>query len=89
LAVNRDGGEAISPAEALFAYTAGGAYAEWKEGEKGRIRPGFLADLAVLSNDPTAVEPTSIQDIQVDATVVDGRVVFEREGKALTRGQRR
>ena len=88
LAVNREGGEAITATEALHAYTAGGAYAEWKEREKGRIRPGFLADLAVLSADPTAVDPTSIQDIQVDATVVDGRFVFEREGSALKRGRR-
>jgi predicted amidohydrolase YtcJ len=78
LAVNRDGDEAISVDEAIASYTAGGAYAEWKENEKGRIRPGFLADLVVLSADPAAVDPATIRDIAVDLTVVDGATVFAR-----------
>jgi predicted amidohydrolase YtcJ len=80
LAVNRDGGEAITAEEALACYTAGGAYAEWKENEKGRIKDGFLADLAILSEDPTSVSAETIKDIVVDATIVDGRIVYRREG---------
>lgn len=79
LAVNRDSAEAIGVDEAIESYTAGGAYAEWKEHEKGRVRPGFLADLVVLSADPTAVDPASIRDITVEMTVVDGTTVFARE----------
>lgn len=85
LAVNRSGGEAITPQEALACYTAGGAYAEWREDCKGRLRPGYLADLAVLSADPTRVNAADIRRIEVDATVVDGRIVFEREGRELRR----
>lgn len=83
LAVNRTD-EAVTPEEAITCYTAGGAYAEWEEERKGRIRPGFLADLAILSADPTTVDPTTIRDIRVEMTIVDGTVVYER---AATRAQ--
>lgn len=83
LAVNREGGEAITPAEALFAYTAGGAWAEFRERDKGTLKAGYLCDIAILSADPTRVEPTSIKDISVDATIIDGRIVYERTGREL------
>ena len=51
--------EAISPAEALRAYTWGSAYAAKQERVKGSISPGKLADFTVLSEDPTAVAPTA------------------------------
>jgi hypothetical protein len=86
LAVNRSGGEAITPEEALTCYTAAGAYAEWQEDRKGRLRLGYLADFAVLSADPTSVQPSEIHRIEVDATVVNGRCVFERDGRELRRG---
>jgi predicted amidohydrolase YtcJ len=75
-AVNREGSERITPLQALSAYTLGSAYAEFQEGEKGSIEAGKLADLAVLSQDPLAVAPERIRDIQVIMTVVGGRVVF-------------
>ena len=77
LAVNRDSSEAITPEEALRAYTTGSAYAEFKEDEKGQIAPGFLADFAVLSGNPLQVAERSIKDIRVEMTIVDGRVVFK------------
>lgn len=85
LAVNRDGSEAISAEEALACYTARGAWAEFRENDKGRIKPGFLADLAVLSANPTSVDPSRIRDIAVDATMVDGRFVYLRSGTDLGR----
>jgi hypothetical protein len=86
LAVNRDGGEAITAEEALECYTAAGAWAQFREHDKGRIKPGYLADLAILSADPTAVDPTRIRDISVEATVVDGRVVYQRADADLGSG---
>lgn len=80
LAVNRDSPEAITVDEAIAAYTAGSAYAEWKEDEKGRLAPGFVADLVVLSDDPTAVAASRLRDIRVERTIVGGRTVFERVG---------
>ena len=78
LAVNREGGQAITPEEAIKCYTVGSARAEFAENRKGQIATGFLADMVLLSADPTGVDPMAIKDIQVDATIVDGRFVFQR-----------
>jgi predicted amidohydrolase YtcJ len=72
--------EAISAGEALRAYTSGSAYASHAESTRGTIAPGRLADLAVLSEDPTAVSPASIADISVLATFVDGECRFDISG---------
>lgn len=70
--------QAITAEQALESYTAGAAYASFDERRVGRIRPGMLADLTVLSADPCGVEPGAIQTIQVDQTIVGGDLVFER-----------
>jgi len=70
--------EAISPEEALRIYTLGGAYASFEERLKGSIEVGKLADMVVLSADPTCVAPEEIKDIQVEKTIIDGEVVWER-----------
>ncbi|AHH96615.1 amidohydrolase [Kutzneria albida] len=72
--------EAVSAAEALRAFTYGSAYASGEEDRKGTVTPGKLADLTVLSEDPTAVDPGRIRDIQVLATFVDGRRAFGLDG---------
>ena len=65
--------------EALSAYTAGSAYAAFQENEKGRISPGKLADVVVLSDDLFSIPPEKINDVQVDLTVVGGRVVYQKK----------
>jgi predicted amidohydrolase YtcJ len=80
VAVNRATEQAITPEEALSAYTAEGAWAEFAEERKGRLESGYLADLVILSADPTVVDPLTIRDIQVDATMVDGEFVYRRPG---------
>ncbi|HZW19264.1 MAG TPA: amidohydrolase [Luteimonas sp.] len=69
----------ISVAEAVRAYTAGSAYASGEESLKGTLEPGKLADLVVLSDDIFAIDPAAIEDVRVDATVLGGKVVFERK----------
>jgi predicted amidohydrolase YtcJ len=68
----------ISPEEALRCYTMGGAYSTFEEKIKGSIENGKLADLVVLSEDLTQVSPERIKDIQVIATMIGGKFVFER-----------
>ena len=63
--------------EALRIYTLHGAYASFEEDTKGSITPGKLADLVVLSQDPTAVDPFAIKDIPVEMTMVGGEAVYE------------
>ena len=66
----------LSPEEALRVYTLGGAYASFEEKTKGTIEPGKVADLAVLSGDPTQVDPRSIKDLKVIMTMVGGKIMF-------------
>ncbi len=68
----------ITLEEALRAYTAGAAYAEFQERDKGTLAPGRLADLVVLSADPFAIPPEGIRDVVVETTIAGGRVVYER-----------
>jgi predicted amidohydrolase YtcJ len=70
--------EALTPLEALRAFTLGSAYAAFEDGRKGSLEVGKLADFAILSADPTAVDPAAIAEIQVDGTVVGGRLVYDR-----------
>jgi predicted amidohydrolase YtcJ len=70
-------GEAITAHQALHAYTFGSAYASHSEHVKGSITPGKLADLVILSSDPTAVSPDRIAGLQVLATIVDGQCRYD------------
>jgi len=70
--------ERISVETALRAYTVNNAWVAGEEAYKGKIQPGFLADIAVLDRDPFAVDPIDIKDIRVVLTITDGKVTFER-----------
>jgi len=70
--------EAISREEALRTYTLGGTWLTREEALKGSIEVGKVADLAVLDRDYFTVPDEEIQDVGVDMTLVDGRVVWER-----------
>lgn len=67
--------EAISVEEAVRAYTYGSAYAEFMEHEKGVLKSGYYADLAVLSQDIFTVEPKTLPQTKVLLTMIDGAVV--------------
>ena len=69
--------EAISPRQALALYTTNAAYASFEEDIKGSIAPGKLADIVVLSDDPTQVPPEQLKDIKVQMTIIGGEVVWE------------
>lgn len=64
--------------EAVRAYTRTPAEVHGRGHELGRIAPGYLADLAVLEEDPHLVPPGKISAIRVSMTLFDGRVVFSR-----------
>ncbi len=70
--------QGILVSQAIAAYTKNGAYASFEEGIKGSLSPGMLADMVVLSDDPTRVAKSDIRDISVNMTVIGGRVVWER-----------
>ena len=70
----------ISVEEAVTAYTASNAYASYLERQLGKIEPGYYADLVVLSDDIFTIDPSRIAGTRAELTMVDGEVVFEREG---------
>lgn len=70
--------EKIGVAEAVRAFTMGGAYASFDEKIKGSIETGKLADMAVISEDILTIEPARIDRTRVDMTVFDGKVIFRR-----------
>jgi hypothetical protein len=63
--------------EALAGYTVDNAFTEFRERVKGRLVPGLLADIAVLSGDIEATPPEAIREMKVVATVMDGKVVYD------------
>jgi predicted amidohydrolase YtcJ len=68
----------LSVAEAVQAYTTGSAYAEFQENNKGLITPGKLADMVILSDDIFTIDPKLIREVQVETTILGGKVVWQR-----------
>ncbi|MEU3528952.1 amidohydrolase [Streptomyces sp. NPDC038707] len=61
---------------ALAMFTRAGAALTGEESVKGILRPGFLGDLAVLSEDYFTVPEPDIAHIESLLTVVGGRIVY-------------
>lgn len=79
--VTRDGEElgpdqCVDIATAVRGYTTGAAFLGFEEHDKGSLEVGKLADLVVLGADPFQVDPLTIKDIPVAATVVGGDVRY-------------
>jgi predicted amidohydrolase YtcJ len=71
--------EKVTLDEALRAYTAGVAYAGFAEARAGVLRPGMQADIVLLDSDLFRLAPEAINRARVRATVVGGRVVYQRK----------
>lgn len=69
--------ESVSTIDALRMYSLFPAFASFEENRKGSITSGKLADMALLSDDPTQVEPEEIKNIKNLLTIIDGKVVWE------------
>lgn len=68
----------ITMAEALKAYTWGSAYVEGCEDDYGTLAEGKLADLIVLDRNLFTADPSEIIDSEVELTVFDGQVVYQK-----------
>jgi hypothetical protein len=72
----------LSAAEALHAWTAGGARAAFDDDETGQIDVGYRADLTLLSADPTALPPGEwrrggdAEALSVEATILGGHLAW-------------
>ena len=70
--------ECVDVETAIDAYTIGSAYNEFREDCKGRLKPGFLADMVVLDTDIFTCDPMMIRDILPVMTIVDGQVAWKK-----------
>ena len=59
-------------------YTVNAARASFEERLKGSITPGKLADLIVLNGDPSSAPTDEIKDMEVEMTILNGEVAWEK-----------
>jgi len=71
--------EKLSVEDAIKCYTLNAAYASFEEKIKGSIEIGKLADLVVLSDDILSIDPSDIKNVQVEKTIFNGEIVYEKE----------
>jgi len=69
--------EALTVEQALHASTVAPAWLSGDERRRGKLLPGFLADLVVLDRDPVTAPVDELSEIRVVATMVGGRWVHE------------
>jgi hypothetical protein len=67
--------ERLTRAQALAALTVGGAQVTFAERDRGRLVPGYAADLAVLEHDPLSAPPDVVAGQTARLTMVAGEVV--------------
>lgn len=70
--------ECVDVETAIDAYTVESAYGEFREDVKGRIKPGFYADMVVLDKDIFTCDPMEIKDILPEMTMVGGKIVYRK-----------
>ncbi len=73
-----DMGKKISPLEAIGMYTFNAARAGFEERIKGSIEPGKMADLVILNRDPTSVSPAELKEMEVEMTILNGEVLWDK-----------
>lgn len=76
-AMHPDSSESLGVEESLRAYTATAAYSEFEEGRKGKLVPGMLADLAVLSQNILEVPIQQLPATSSLMTIIGGEIVWE------------
>jgi predicted amidohydrolase YtcJ len=64
--------QALTVEQALHATTVAPAWLARDERRRGKLVPGYLADLVVLDRDPLACEPEELAEVQVVATMLGG-----------------
>ena len=68
--------QAITREQAMVALTHAGAWAEFAEQDKGRIMPGMLADLVLLSQDVLAVPEAELTKTRSLMSIVGGKIAY-------------
>lgn len=66
----------LSMEEAIKYYTWGSAFAQFMEDRKGKIKPGYLADIVITDRDLLTIPENEIMKTKIDFTIVGGKVVY-------------
>jgi predicted amidohydrolase YtcJ len=66
----------LDRSEALKLYTMGSSWFSTEDGKKGALRPGQLADFAILSADYFSIPEDEIKSLESLLTIVGGKVVY-------------
>ncbi|WP_431299437.1 amidohydrolase [Tabrizicola sp. BL-A-41-H6] len=80
-------GDIIGPAQRVDVVTALKAMTLWaarqgfEDVDKGSIEVGKRADLVILSADPTAIDPETLDQLKVSETIKDGKSIYQRGAK--------
>jgi predicted amidohydrolase YtcJ len=67
--------QAVGVEQALEATILAPAWLAGDERRRGKLVPGYLADLVVLDRDPVSIPPEELPEVQVVATMLGGRWV--------------
>ena len=71
--------ERITIDDALRLYTVNAAYITHEENVKGLLAEDKLADLIVLSSDPTSINPEKLSSIEVELTITGGKITHQKK----------
>lgn len=64
--------------ETIASYTLDNAWVEFNEHRKGMLKPGYLADIAVMETNLFDTPPEQLAQAQTAVTICDGAVTFQR-----------
>jgi urease alpha subunit len=73
---------------ALKAMTLWSAYQLFEENDKGSIEVGKRADFVILTGDPTAVDPETLDQLVVAETIKDGASIYTAPPEKLRKADR-
>ncbi|MGN7402052.1 amidohydrolase [Cytobacillus praedii] len=69
--------QALIVNEMLQSYTKNVAYQIFRENDLGSLKIGKKADMVVLGEDLTKIEPKNISETSIVYTIVDGKIVYK------------
>jgi len=67
----------LSLQQALEGFTLGPAYTAGMENRQGKLVPGYLADLIVLTQDPNVLPSSALLELEASATMIAGEWVWQ------------
>lgn len=73
-----DSEKALKLEECMECYTVHSAYASGEEDKKGRILPGYFADITIFEKDIYTMEEDELKDVGIYMTIMNGKVRYQK-----------